>query len=97
MRHKPVASGSRQVVGTKPLWELWADSVKAQDERGATLIATGGFTAYDYAQKMGWTYGRARNFLKIRKDLKHEVARDHRIAKTGPVLFYFPPGVEPPP
>jgi hypothetical protein len=83
------------VIGTRPAWELWAESQLKREARWERLIAAGAFTISDLAKKNGWSLSKAKNYL-ARTPLKYEVANDSREFKNPPVRFYFPPGVNPP-
>lgn len=83
-------SSSKEVVGTVPLWELWAASQVAAVNRGQELLDAGAFTAVDFAEKTGWARSKAKHYL-ITLRLKRERAYDTRLRGTRQVWFYFPP------
>lgn len=88
--HTPRPSSSKEVVGTRPLWELWADSQVAEVNRGQELLDAGAFTAVDFAEKTGWARSKAKHYL-INLKLKRETAYDPRLKRSREVHFYFPP------
>jgi hypothetical protein len=83
-------SASSVVVGTKPLWELWAEAEAEKQKEGERLLKAGAFTAYDLSQKNGWNLERCRKYLEKQK-LKNTLAHDHRRHHNPQVRFYFPP------
>ena len=81
-------SAKEEVVGAKPAWELWMESVRAQETRGAELVRLGCFTVLDLQKKMGWNRERAQGWLR-RNPVKSELAYDERSQRK--MRFYFPP------
>lgn len=90
------SSGSKVVVGTKPLWELWAESVSHPCDRGKQLLEAGAFTAQEFAKLKGWPLGKAKHFLAA-SPLESEVASDPRTYRNLPRRFFMPPGKKLPP
>ena len=86
-------SASSVTVGSKPLWELWAESQLVVDDRGAVLRKAGGFTALDLAEKNGWTVSKAKHYL-ARMKLAYELSNDPFRYRNPKARFYFPPGVK---
>lgn len=94
-RTKP-SSGSKVIVGTKPIWELWAETHIAKIGRGEELLRLGCFTVNDFMKKAPktWTRDKCAAHL-VASGLKHEVAIDPRVSNGLRVSFYFPPGIDP--
>lgn len=86
-------SSSNEVVGKRPLWELWADTQAKTASRGQELIDAGAFTTTEFAFKMGWTIDKATHHLKG-ANLKRERASDPRGKDGRNVWFYFAPSVK---
>lgn len=83
-------------IGTKPAWELWAETQVARIGRGEELIRKGCFTVNDFMEKAPKTWTRDKCAAHLAASgLRHEVALDPRVRHGLRVSFYFPPGIEP--
>ncbi|MCM2276104.1 MAG: hypothetical protein NDI75_15050 [Candidatus Didemnitutus sp.] len=79
-----------KVIGSKPLWQLWAEQEDAKLKRGQELIDGGAFTAEDFAKHLGWSRSRARHHLE-RQGFPCELAADPRRYRNAVVRFYTIP------
>jgi len=95
-RPTPQSSGSKVVVGDKPLWQLWADSVTHPVARGQQLLDAGAFTTRDFADRKGWTESQAKHYLNAAR-LESEYAQDPRLFRRQSRRFFMPPGKKLPP